>query len=618
MPCPWFKDIEHSYVPKDPCPWDASVREAYHLFDKEHSWINKGLAIGEQPILDSGKICPIKRTWPEAAFGIDRETDKAKKYLKDYMEGRENSAKFSYHLGRLSHYAADLSQVIHSYTVSTWGDWTGHPTYGLWSTAHRGIYENNVWIEGIKQDIAWEWKQGWAIQAAIYSPTNDLPVLGNMPGMCDKLEFEEAANATWNSVSDPKEGYQSLTDCQDGGHGYKYLSKDFDKDSCRNETWIKTNAVKQAVIAISATIYGWCKVLETANPKSLQGGIDLPIPPEELACSANNNPPMDVPDDNAGVTLLSSSMLNFELLDKSWKRIGVKKDRKIIIMRQMLLSLYNEQITGNLDKNRANQLAQSYGSVLDMEENFYEDIVAAPDVAILSRGMALFLEELLEDKLSEPVRKFTLDDFTPEAIADYPILIIPTGALSGLDNSLIFREKLAQYVQNGGTVIMLSQQYGTEFSLLPVPEESDNTFKPIEGYGWAEDQACFSNSAFINMNHQMFAGQTITTPSLNIDGYFTSYPSSSTVLLRRTANGQPAMIMYEYGAGRVIASTLYPDFGFSHGQTSNEEIALLRDLIYWAKKPATLPEIILPAKRAFQVARSRCKSIKYNSSSGKV
>lgn len=88
----------------------------------------------------------------------------------------------------------------------------------------------------------------------------------------------------------------------------------------------------------------------------------------------------------------------------------------------------------------------------------------------------------------------------------------------------------------------------------------------------------------------MFSGQTNTTPSLNIDGYFTDYPSSSTVLLRRTANGQPAMIMYDYGAGKVIATTMYSDFAYGHGFVSLDELNLIRDLINWAKKPVSLPE----------------------------
>jgi hypothetical protein len=63
------------------------------------------------------------------------------------------------------------------------------------------------------------------------------------------------------------------------------------------------------------------------------------------------------------------------------------------------------------------------------------------------------------------------------------------------------------------------------------------------------------------------------------------------VLLRRTANGQPAMLMYDYGAGKVIITSMYSDFAYGYSQASSDEIALVRDLISWAKQPANLPQI---------------------------
>ena len=146
-------------------------------------------------------------------------------------------------------------------------------------------------------------------------------------------------------------------------------------------------------------------------------------------------------------------------------------------------------------------------------------------------------------------------------------------------------------MNKGGIVIVFDQQYGYEFSALPVPQEFDGSYKKVNGYGWEEDQACFTNAAYLNVYHQMFSGQTQTTPSLNIDGYFTSYPSSSIVLLNKVSNGQPAMLMYDYGLGKVIVTTMYSDFAFGHGAISYDEIHLIRDLIYWAKKPAQLPEV---------------------------
>ena len=104
-----------------------------------------------------------------------------------------------------------------------------------------------------------------------------------------------------------------------------------------------------------------------------------------------------------------------------------------------------------------------------------------------------------------------------------------------------------------------------------MPQETDGTFKTITGYGWTEDQSCFTNAVYIDTYHQIFSGQNRSTPNLNVDGYFTSYPSNSTVLLRRTANGQPSMIMYDYGLGKVIISSLYSDWGYAHSQATQDE-----------------------------------------------
>lgn len=52
---------------------------------------------------------------------------------------------------------------------------------------------------------------------------------------------------------------------------------------------------------------------------------------------------------------------------------------------------------------------------------------------------------------------------------------------------------------------------------------------------------------YIDTYHLMLASQDSETLDLAVDGYFTSWPENSTVLLRRVANGQPAMVMYSYG-----------------------------------------------------------------------
>ncbi len=127
--------------------------------------------------------------------------------------------------------------------------------------------------------------------------------------------------------------------------------------------------------------------------------------------------------------------------------------------------------------------------------------------------------------------------------------------------------------------------------MLPVPQEEDGTYRRVGGYGWTEDQSCQYASSYIDTWHQMLSGQSKFTPNINVDGYFTDYPSNTIVLLRRTANGQPDLLMYQHGQGRVIATSMYSDFALVQNQAFSEEIALIRDIISWAKKPAELPDI---------------------------
>ncbi|MBU1887601.1 MAG: hypothetical protein KKB46_00185, partial [Candidatus Omnitrophica bacterium] len=112
----------------------------------------------------------------------------------------------------------------------------------------------------------------------------------------------------------------------------------------------------------------------------------------------------------------------------------------------------------------------------------------------------------------------------------------------------------------------------------------------LGGYGWQEDSSCHSKAAYIENFHQIFASQQELYPDFKLDGYFTDYPAPATVLLRRTKNLMPAMLMYDYKKGRVIVSSLYSDWGYTNGQASQDEIRLIQDLVRWAKKAQDLAE----------------------------
>lgn len=315
-----------------------------------------------------------------------------------------------------------------------------------------------------------------------------------------------------------------------------------------------------------------------------------PTPPR----SNNSNPGGGNPDDNFDV---SSRMIELEELDvtkQGWKdlygRTGIKKGYNGLFLVKVVTEAYSKMAatTTEADYNTA---AQQFGLALDSAQktakhSFEDTYYASADIAVLSDGYVDNTAELLLKKLKEPIREVK-ETFNPAALLkNQPVLVIPSGALSGYEDTTFLKSSLDEYVKNGGTLIVLAQKHGYDYATIPTPDGN-----PITAFGWEEDQNCFADSVAIETWHQMLSGQNRSTPTLNVDGYFMNYPQNSTVLLKRTANGQPAMIMYEHGAGRVIATSMYSDWAYGHGQASAEEIALVRDMLAWAKKPATLLEI---------------------------
>lgn len=161
---------------------------------------------------------------------------------------------------------------------------------------------------------------------------------------------------------------------------------------------------------------------------------------------------------------------------------------------------------------------------------------------------------------------------------DLKVLIIPSAGLRGLENSSIFKERLAYFVQNGGTVICMTQPKGEEWQALPVPAGD-----ALEGYGWEQDQSCFNNACYISNYDVVCAGQASVNFTGNADGYISQWPDSAKVILSRTKNCMPDLIKYSYGDGQVMVSGLYSDWGYGHGTATPAEFALLWDMVAWAK-----------------------------------
>ena len=201
------------------------------------------------------------------------------------------------------------------------------------------------------------------------------------------------------------------------------------------------------------------------------------------------------------------------------------------------------------------------------------------EIAVLSRGFYHEFSDILNE-VGESCG-FVDVDVSIEELNKHPVFVIPSGGFYGLSSLKSFKSKLEQYVRNGSTLIVLAQQRGYEFDAVP---------GDLSGYGWLEDQSCHHRSVGISTYHPILSGQDSEISDVNVDGYFTKYSEDATVLLSRTKNGMPAMLMYEYGNGTVIATTIYTDWAYGHHQATADGKHLIRDMVVWAKNPEELPE----------------------------
>lgn len=190
-----------------------------------------------------------------------------------------------------------------------------------------------------------------------------------------------------------------------------------------------------------------------------------------------------------------------------------------------------------------------------------------------SREAGMFLGLFL------PVRMISESEF-PLRTPSITLLVIPSGGLTDLKNEDRFSTALNKYVEEGGSLLVFSQRVGRYYSILPAPEG-----KPVTAYGWLEDQSTLSSSSILSMQHPILSNLASSKPHLNIDGVFDSIPDTSKTALRNSVSGQPVMIIYKYGKGNVIATTLFTDWGYLHQRTTWDEINLFAGIIKWTGMP---------------------------------
>ncbi|WP_423223237.1 PQQ-binding-like beta-propeller repeat protein [Candidatus Amarolinea aalborgensis] len=151
-----------------------------------------------------------------------------------------------------------------------------------------------------------------------------------------------------------------------------------------------------------------------------------------------------------------------------------------------------------------------------------------------------------------------------------PVVIVPSGGLYRYQESAQARAWLATYTAIGGTLVVLAQADSPDWGLLPGGE--------VQGLGYFQDILCKDASVRIINASAWITGLDRDRPNIQVDGSFTQWPTSATVVLMRTTGNQmPAMIEYPYGAGLVVATSAYPDF-YMNGLQSDDDIIFARAL----------------------------------------
>lgn len=206
-------------------------------------------------------------------------------------------------------------------------------------------------------------------------------------------------------------------------------------------------------------------------------------------------------------------------------------------------------------------------------ENALPNTDVKSKVAVLDNGYSR--EAILFLGLYLPVRVVKEKEFSSQA-SSISLFIIPSGSLSELKDPDGFRASLSKFAEDGGTLFVFSQRYGKEYAILPFSGGDS-----IKGYGWLEDQSSLRQSSIMTMRHTSVSGLTSSRPNLNIDGFFTSFPRNGKPILRNNISGQPVMLIYRYGKGNIIASTLFTDWAYMHGRATWDEVALFSGILRW-------------------------------------
>jgi len=295
----------------------------------------------------------------------------------------------------------------------------------------------------------------------------------------------------------------------------------------------------------------------------------------------------DKPDDTSGVVGTTSALTTPSVADFSnpdllahWRAIaavGVEKGVPSLVdfgRTMYLLSLSQDAHltpagTGTVARGVA-ELESKYS--VDVRRPA-EDLPKAAHVAVLFKGFAGEAATALDALgLSHVWAELTFDPI--QLAEDHEVLFVPSGALFGTAESADLKARFEAYVRGGGTLLVMAQMRGADFTPVPVPPG-----EALSAYGWFEDQSCWTASVVVAAAHPATSALTEDRRSVNVDGFLDRWPSQATVLLRKSAGGMPVLLTYPLGSGRVIVTTIFEDWAQANGRSTGEGRALLADLV---------------------------------------
>ena len=348
-----------------------------------------------------------------------------------------------------------------------------------------------------------------------------------------------------------------------------------------------TESAAGAILAFWDEVRGYSCKCKNFTPCDFRPGA---MDPDCQRRRAGPTPPSgDFPDDTPGVVSTTSTITAPEVselssadLSSHWPAVaavGVEKELPSLVdfgrvMYLMSFAQFADLPQASLDRI-ALGIAELHSKYSINRTRPEDDLPRAAHIGVLYNGFAGEAAAML-DALGWTHSRVPLT-FDPFALAeDRRILLVPSGGLYGTAGSPGLKQRLQAFVEAGGTLVVMSQMLGEDFTTVPIPPG-----EVLKAYGWFEDQSCWSGNIEVASAHPLTAAFAAAVVSVPVDGYIEQWPSGATVLLRKKAGGMPVMITYALGAGRVVVTTSFEDWARPNGRSTEDSKALFTGIMRW-------------------------------------